>query len=243
MSPQRVRYQGLKDASTLRRDIRYGEAERLRVRAGSTLSVTLVGGGVYVWLTARADDDQTFGVAAFEGISDTGDALPTTGYDNRPLREMAHNRDATLEHARGLRIFAGTDTGGDTHIGRITKDADLFCILPAQPDFLATGSGGSVTLVVQPLGHVVDEWRGSRGTAQAYQLKKGQFVQIIDVEGQQCSDFMAMRADALDQGIERYIDSTVSRTMARGAYPTPGLHDKFFDQDMTPLLAVRQDTV
>ncbi|MEO1140342.1 MAG: DUF1989 domain-containing protein [Pseudomonadota bacterium] len=42
---------------------------------------------------------------------------------------------------------------------------------------------------------------------------------------------------------EHYIDSTVSRTMARNAYPLPGLHDKFFDQDIRPLLAVRQDTV
>ena len=77
----------------------------------------------------------------------------------------------------------------------------------------------------------------------AYEVKKGQFIQVIDVEGQQCSDFMAMRADALEQGLERHIDSTVSRTMVRGAYPLPGLADKFFDQDIRPLLAVRQDTV
>ncbi|MEM7240019.1 MAG: DUF1989 domain-containing protein, partial [Pseudomonadota bacterium] len=79
--------------------------------------------------------------------------------------------------------------------------------------------------------------------AMAYELKRGQFVQIIDVEGQQCSDFMAMRSEALDAGVERYIDSTVSRTMSRSAYPLPGLHDKFFDQDIRPLLSVRQDTV
>ena len=54
---------------------------------------------------------------------------------------------------------------------------------------------------------------------------------------------MAMRAEALDAGLERHIDSTVSRTVAGGAYPAPGLHDKFFDQDIRPLLAVRQDTV
>ena len=31
--------------------------------------------------------------------------------------------------------------------------------------------------------------------------------------------------------------------MSRSAYPRPGLFDKIFDQDMRPLLAVRQDTV
>ena len=128
--------------------------------------------------------------------------------------------------------------------------------MPATGDLLACGGGGRVSVdlklpdghdpgetLPRPLGKVRDEWRISRGTAKAYELKKGQFVQIIDVEGQQCSDFMAMRSDALDAGFERYIDSTVSRTMTRSAYPLPGLQDKFFDQDIRPLLSVRCDTV
>ncbi|KIC45424.1 aminomethyltransferase family protein [Tateyamaria sp. ANG-S1] len=256
IAPQRVRYQGLKDTSTLRRDVRYGRMEQVRVRAGSVISLTTTDGGCDVWIAARTDTARTFDTSAFEGVTTAGDALPTTGYDARPLHAMAQGRDSTLDAARGLHIFGPEDAPGETHIGKVTQDADLICILPAQDGFIETGAGGSVTLTIQPpagngfdlalpdpLGHVVDEWRVSRGTAHAYTLKKGQFVQIIDVEGQQCSDFMAMRADALDSGLERYIDSTVSRTMARGAYPTPGLHDKFFDQDMVPLLALRQDTV
>ncbi len=35
----------------------------------------------------------------------------------------------------------------------------------------------------------------------------------------------------------------MTRTLAGGAYPLPGLYDKFYDQDMRPLLAVVQDTV
>ncbi|WP_254684860.1 DUF1989 domain-containing protein [Tateyamaria omphalii] len=246
----------MKDASTLRRDVRYGQMDHVHVRAGSVISVTTVDGGCDVWLTSRPRDARDFGVTAFDGPIGTGDALPATGFDTRALRAMAQSRDTTLDQARGLRIFGPDAPAGETHIGKITQDADLICILPAQGGFIETGAGGRVVLTIQPpagnghdltlpdpLGHVVDEWRVSRGTARAYTLKKGQFVQIIDVEGQQCSDFMAMRADALDQGVERYIDSTVSRTMARGAYPTPGLHDKFFDQDMVPLLALRQDTV
>ncbi|WP_299591995.1 DUF1989 domain-containing protein [uncultured Tateyamaria sp.] len=255
-TPVRARYQGLKDATTLRRDISYGEMERVRVRAGSVVSITNVDGGCDVWLTALADTARDFDLAAFAQVGTADHALPDDGFDTMQMQSIARSRDSDLSRGRGLRIFSASDMAGDTHIAKVTKDVDLFCILPMSENYLSVGGGGQVALSIQPpagkiieaslpdpMGRIVDEWRVSRGTAHAYTLKKGQFVQIIDVEGQQCSDFMAMRSDALDQGTERYIDSAVSRTMARGAYPLPGLHDKFFDQDMKPLLAVRQDTV
>ena len=98
-------------------------------------------------------------------------------------------------------------------------------------------------LLPPPLGEIREEFTVSRATAQSYHLNKGEFVQVIDVEGQQCSDFMAFRRAGLDQGLEQRIDSTVTRSMVGGAYPGPGLYDKFFDSDMRPLLNVVQDTV
>jgi len=92
------------------------------------------------------------------------------------------------------------------------------------------------------LGEVRDEFTVTRGTGLAYEVRRGEFIQVIDVEGQQCSDFMAFRADGLQQGEEWLIDSTTTRTMVRRAYPGPGLLDKFFDRDMRPMLAVVQDT-
>ncbi|WP_338550376.1 DUF1989 domain-containing protein [Roseovarius phycicola] len=97
-------------------------------------------------------------------------------------------------------------------------------------------------LLPPPLGEVRDEFTVSRGTARAYEVQPGEIVQIIDVEGQQCSDFMALRSDGLDRGEELMIDSTATRSMVRGAYPTPGLFDKFFDRDMRPMMNVVQDT-
>ncbi len=93
------------------------------------------------------------------------------------------------------------------------------------------------------IGQVKDEFLVNRATAKAYEIKKGECIQIIDFAGQQCSDFMAVNAHSLDQGKERYIDSTVTRSLVRGAYPMPGLFSKFFDQDFVPLLEVVQDTV
>ncbi|WP_170330651.1 DUF1989 domain-containing protein [Ruegeria arenilitoris] len=92
------------------------------------------------------------------------------------------------------------------------------------------------------LGDTREEFTVPRGSAIAYELKAGEFVQIIDVEGQQCSDFMALRSDGLDQDQEWMIDSTATRSMVRRAYPGPGLLDKFFDREMRPLLNVVQDT-
>ncbi|MEL7166641.1 MAG: DUF1989 domain-containing protein [Pseudomonadota bacterium] len=253
-APQRVRYQGLKQATALRRDVRYGDVLRLPLRAGSVVSVTVVDGGADVWLSALTETNRDFDVTAFQGADALGMPLPSGGFDAHALSAIARNRDTTLGAGRGLRIFGTDDPPGDMHVAKMVADAILVCIVPVSDDYLSRGGGGRVTIAVQPpasgdsalpdpLGRIVDEWRVSRGTAQAYTLKKGQFVQVIDVEGQQCSDFMAMRADALDAGVERHIDSAVSRTFAHGAYPLPGLHDKFFDQDMVPLLSVRQDTV
>ena len=93
-----------------------------------------------------------------------------------------------------------------------------------------------------PLGKVRDEFTVKSGTALAYTLRKGEAVQIIDAEGQQCSDFQAFRKAGLDAGQERLIDSTATHSMVTGAYPSPGLFDKYYDADMRPLLRVIQDT-
>ncbi|MEM7520948.1 MAG: DUF1989 domain-containing protein [Pseudomonadota bacterium] len=93
-----------------------------------------------------------------------------------------------------------------------------------------------------PLGQIREEFTVPRGTALAYTINKGELLQIIDLQGQQCSDFVAFRSDGLDQAKEVMIDSTATRSMVRRAYPGPGLFDKFYDPDMRPLLRVEQDT-
>lgn len=102
--------------------------------------------------------------------------------------------------------------------------------------------GGSGPDLPPPLGEIREEFTVERGSARAYELAPGEIVQIIDVEGQQCSDFTAFRADALDRGVELLIDGTATRSMVRRSFPGPGLFDKFFDAEMRPLLNVVQDT-
>lgn len=93
-----------------------------------------------------------------------------------------------------------------------------------------------------PLGDVVAEYRIDRCTAQSYEVKEGQYVQVIDVAGRQCSDFLAFDARQAAKGIERGLDMTTTRTMLGMIYPGPGLAAKFFDTDMQALVEVIRDT-
>lgn len=85
--------------------------------------------------------------------------------------------------------------------------------------------------------------RVSKATARAYEVKAGEYIQIIDVAGRQCSDFLAFDSRQLQDGVERGLDATTTRTLMGSAYPRPGLYSKFYDQDFQPLVEVVRDTV
>ncbi|EPF6605941.1 TPA: aminomethyltransferase family protein [Pseudomonas aeruginosa] len=94
-----------------------------------------------------------------------------------------------------------------------------------------------------PLGEVVDEFTIRPGTASAYTVAAGQFIQVLDVAGRQCSDFVAFDRRGLDSGREIDLDPTVTRTLNGNAYPGPGLFSRFYDRHLQPMLEVVRDTV
>jgi aminomethyltransferase len=94
-----------------------------------------------------------------------------------------------------------------------------------------------------PLAGTLLDLRIDKATALAYEVKAGQYIQVIDVEGRQCSDFLAFNARRLGDGAERGLDATTTRNLMGNAYPQPGLFGKFYDQDMRPLVEVVRDTV
>ncbi len=93
-----------------------------------------------------------------------------------------------------------------------------------------------------PLADPVLDLRVKSASAEAYFVKAGDYIQIQDVDGRQCTDFQCFSARKLDQGIEHALDVTTTRTLQGHAYPMPGLHGKYYDQDMLPLVEVVQDT-
>ena len=70
-----------------------------------------------------------------------------------------------------------------------------------------------------PLAEPRLDFRVDLATAAAYEVEAGEYIQIIDVQGKQCSDFLAFNRDKLERGIERGLDATTTRTLMGTAYP------------------------
>lgn len=94
-----------------------------------------------------------------------------------------------------------------------------------------------------PLAKPVQEIRIARASAQTYHVKAGQWIQIIDVSGKQCSDFLAFDAQALSQNQEIGLDAVATRSFLGHSTPAPGLHSRFYGEDLQALVEVVQDTV
>lgn len=95
----------------------------------------------------------------------------------------------------------------------------------------------------EPLASVREEFTVHRATAHAYEVRAGEYIQIIDVAGRQCSDFLGFDRKELERGRERGLDATATRTLMGNAYPQPGLFSKFYDEEFNPLVEVVRDTV
>ena len=80
------------------------------------------------------------------------------------------------------------------------------------------------------------------GSATAYEVKKGEYIQVLDVQGRECSDFQAFSLRALDRGLERDIDPTTTRSLMGSLYPTPGIFSKYWTSDQEALIEIVQDT-
>jgi aminomethyltransferase len=95
----------------------------------------------------------------------------------------------------------------------------------------------------EPLAEPRLDFQVDRASALAYEVKAGEWIQIIDVQGRQCSDFLAFDWHELQAGRERGLDATATRSLVGSAYPMPGLYSKYFTVDLKPLVEVVRDTV
>jgi aminomethyltransferase len=95
----------------------------------------------------------------------------------------------------------------------------------------------------EPLADPRLDFEVPRASALGYEVAAGEYIQVIDVKGRQCSDFLAFHAQKLQDGKERGLDSTTTRAFMGNAYPQPGLFGKFYDQDQVALVEVARDTV
>lgn len=166
-------------------------------------------------------------------------------------------RDIKLETCLAHRLFGNASPPGDTV--ELTIQLDGFVIIATPAPLMRIDAHNTATPITalikrahhhdthsfalpDPLADPVVDLRVHSATAEAYEIKAGDYIQILDVDGWQCTDFQCFDARKLDRGIQNPLDVTTTRTLMGHAYPMPGLHGKYYDQDMDPLVEVVQDT-
>ncbi len=167
-------------------------------------------------------------------------------------------RNVDLAGAQALVLFGDGSPPGDLAELTVTLDGLLIVSAPgpamdAELQNTATVLELRITrraiertyeeLLPEPMADPVQDLRIRAATASAYFVRAGEFIQIIDVAGRQCTDFQAFSARKVDKGLDLALDATVTRTLLGRSYPTPGLPSKAFDRDFEPLVEIVQDTV
>ncbi|MBR7888241.1 aminomethyltransferase family protein [Marinomonas sp. A79] len=114
---------------------------------------------------------------------------------------------------------------------------------PVTELYVKHGSSDRNNDLPAPLAEVKNEYRVPRCNAVSYQVKAGEWIQIIDVEGRQCSDFVALDYQALQQGKEIILDEVGTRSDTGRSTPLPGIYSKFTDPYQQNMMELVQDTV
>ena len=174
------------------------------------------------------------------------------------LKTGLERHHLSLENLRSVNLFIDGSRAGE-HMS-LSADADGVVIVSApgdtmQPDQQTPPTDLEVIVkradpnpaaievpdLPDPLADPRIDHRIPKSTAWSYEIKAGEWIQIIDVEGRECSDFQAFSAAQLEKGIERCLDVTTTRSLIAQSYPRPGLMAKYYDQDMRPLIELVQD--
>ena len=240
-----------------------GGAWLFQIGAGDTVTVVNLEGGQRAELVAA---DATGRVdAGLLGVTANADAsglrallAAGNGAGLGGLRLGIERRGIDLASARAVACFGADSAAGSEQSFTATRDGVLIVAAPGAamaPDAQDTATPIGVRVqrsaVLQlrkfdlpdPLATPVLDLRVKSATAESYFVKAGDYIQVIDVDGRQCTDFQCFDARKLDRGIEHALDVTTSRTLMGHAYSMPGLHSKYYDQDWVPLVEVVQDTV
>ena len=247
--------------------------ERYRARGGGACVVALAPGDEIALTDREGSQDCEVVVLAAEGGDDVAAlglvangravglaALMTAGGENAQavgaaIERHHHGDPGDLKAAV---LFGNRSAPGETVT--LTAERQAVCIVaaPGGPmrvdqqdpptDIGITVQRATVTAeatrpLPAPLADQRLDIRIHKGTAEAFEVGAGEFIQIIDVEGRECSDFQAFHRGDLDRGIERDLDPTTTRYIMGALYPGPGLFSKYYDVEQRALVEVIRDTV
>ena len=188
-----------------------------------------------------------------------GEFLKKTIANDKKISKILSKKNLTLDKAKSSIIFSPDCPMGEL-ISLYSKDK-CFVMIAAPGDHMNVHNQNppsDLTIFLHranyedreeqyflpdPLGDTINEKFIKRSTAESYEVKAGEFIQIIDTGGRQCSDFLAFDTRKLNEGIINIIDDKTTRTFMGSAYPGPGLFSKFYDNDHEPMIEVIRDTV
>jgi aminomethyltransferase len=166
---------------------------------------------------------------------------------------VASARDEGLARTQAYRLFSGTGAAGRRAVvAALDEPADCLLLAPGGKMAPETQVTATMLQLIQsadpdrppaPLYRTKLDLRIPAATAAAYRVAAGDYIQIVDISGKQCSDFIAFDAAGLAQGEEWGIDATATRTLMGRTMPGPGLHGKYFDARLRPLVEMVRDTV
>ena len=163
-----------------------------------------------------------------------------------------------IKTADAVRIFEQGSRAGDTVDFFASCDGLLILAAPGEP-MLPDSQNSSSELIVyvrraapgvlkggllppDPLADPLIDINIQPGNAKTFSVKAGEYIQILDVQGRECSDFQAFSTRALDKGLEREIDPTTTRSLMGSLYPSPGIFSKYWTMDHEALVEIIQDT-
>ncbi len=147
--------------------------------------------------------------------------------------------DFDLGTAKSARLFTNGSRAGDMETFFAVCDGLLIVAAPGEPMQPEEQDAPSeVVLYIRraepadakahlrppdPLADPSQDINIQPGEAKGFEVRAGEFIQIVDVQGRECSDFQAFSRRALDKGLEREIDPTTTRSLMGSLYPAPGI--------------------
>jgi aminomethyltransferase len=237
--------------------VRPGGATVLALAPDERVTVVDPYGGQAAEVTVL-DAEGRDGAAALDAVADAPATVLRAAYrdDGLLVRELG-SRGLDPADAMAVRLFGESTPPGSSQTFR--ADRAVTVVVAAPSGRIVDGAPPPSELHVEvrraaprryeqlelppPLAEPRLDVCVDSATALAYEVRAGEFIQVIDVEGKQCSDFLAFHRRKLEAGQERGLDATTTRSLMGYAYPQPGLHGKFYDVDQDPLVEVVRDTV
>ncbi|MGO8088387.1 DUF1989 domain-containing protein [Rhizobium leguminosarum] len=263
-APSLVHYPGIPTLpeGTERYRAKGGGSVVMRVEPGDRVSVIDSEGGQVCEISFLDEKGRFLAAGLGTAFSNSAEGLKAIlqAEDESAARTRValQRRGADLAVAGALSIFGAGSTPGSQADFTISLKGLLIVAAPASamsPQAQDTATPIEIRIkrsllirdyasaLPEPAADPVEDIRIRAATAAAYFVRAGEFIQIIDVYGRQCTDFQAFAARKVDKGLDLALDSTVTRTLLGRSYPMPGLPSKAFDRDFEPLVEIVQDTV